>query len=84
MIARLRKDSLRVTDDDRALRRGAIDRLPARPVRGTHGTGASVESARVLAGLAGKTLVLTGALDAAPLRGCDAAFHVGCAVAAVP
>jgi len=42
-----------------------------------------IETARVLADLPGKTIVLTGALNPARFRGSDAEFNVGCAVGAV-
>jgi L-asparaginase len=42
-----------------------------------------VETAKVLASLADKTIVLTGALSPARFRGSDAEFNIGCAVGAV-
>jgi len=42
-----------------------------------------VETARALAGIAGKTIVLTGALNPARFQGSDAVFNIGCAVGAV-
>jgi L-asparaginase len=49
----------------------------------THGTDTMVETARALAGLTGKTIVLTGALNPARFQGSDAVFNIGCAVGAV-
>ena len=49
----------------------------------THGTDSMVETARVLAGIEGKTIVLTGALSPARFEGSDAEFNIGCAVGAV-
>jgi L-asparaginase len=49
----------------------------------THGTDTMVETAKVLAVLTDKTIVLTGALSPARFRGSDAEFNVGCAVGAV-
>ena len=49
----------------------------------THGTDSMVETARVLASIEGKTIVLTGALNPARFRGSDAEFNIGCAVGAV-
>ena len=37
----------------------------------------------MLAAIAGKTIVLTGALNPARFRGSDAEFNIGCAVGAV-
>ena len=42
-----------------------------------------VDTAEALTGLAGKTIVLTGALSPARFRSTDAVFNVGMAVAAV-
>jgi L-asparaginase len=79
----LRKDSLEMTDADRVAIRTAIEQQPHRHVLITHGTDTMVETARVLAGLAGKTIVLTGALNPARFQGSDAVFNIGCAVGAV-
>ncbi len=42
-----------------------------------------VESARVLADIPGKVIVLTGALNPARFQGSDAVFNIGCAVGAL-
>jgi L-asparaginase len=42
-----------------------------------------VDTARVLASIADKTIVLTGALNPARFRGSDADFNIGTAVGAV-
>jgi L-asparaginase len=42
-----------------------------------------VETAKVLASIPGKTIVLTGALNPARFRGSDAEFNIGCAIGAV-
>ncbi|MDZ3823807.1 MAG: asparaginase domain-containing protein [Pseudoxanthomonas sp.] len=83
VIPLLRKDSLHVTQADRELLRAAIAAQPESHVLVTHGTDTMVETARVLAGIEGKTIVLTGALNPALFRGSDAVFNVGCAVGAV-
>ena len=83
VIPILRKDSLHITDADRELIRATIAAQPARHVLVTHGTDSMVETARVLAGIEGKTIVLTGALNPARFRGSDAEFNIGCAVGAV-
>jgi len=79
----LRKDSLEMTDADRQAIRAAIEQQAHRHVLITHGTDTMVETARALAGLAGKTIVLTGALNPARFQGSDAVFNIGCAVGAV-
>ena len=83
VIPILRKDSLHVTDDDRALLRSTIQAQPHRHVLVTHGTDTMVETAAKLTGIAGKVIVLTGALNPARFQGSDAVFNVGCAVGAV-
>ena len=42
-----------------------------------------VETARALAGISGKVIVLTGALNPARFQGSDAVFNIGCAVGAI-
>lgn len=79
----LRKDSLEMTDADRADIRAAIERQSGRHVLITHGTDTMVDTARALAGIPGKTIVLTGALNPARFQGSDAVFNIGCAVGAV-
>ena len=83
VIPAMRKDSLHMDDQDRALIREAIERQPHRHVLVTHGTDTMVETARALGGIEGKVIVLTGALNPALFRGSDAVFNVGCAVGAV-
>ena len=79
----LRKDSLELTDADRALVKHSIAAEPERHVLITHGTDTMVETARALAGFDGRTIVLTGALNPARFRGSDAEFNIGTAVGAV-
>jgi L-asparaginase len=83
VIPVMRKDSLHIDDTDRALIRDAILGQPHRHVLVTHGTDTMVETAKVLASLTDKTIVLTGALSPARFRGSDAEFNIGCAVGAV-
>src|SRR5579884_2222890 len=83
VIALMRKDSLHLTDADRDLIRRTIEAQPSRHVLVTHGTDTMVETARELATLKGKVIVLTGALNPARFQGSDAVFNIGCAVAAV-
>ena len=83
VIALMRKDSLHMDDADRDLIRRTIAAQPHRHVLVTHGTDTMVETARALAGIAGKTIVLTGALNPARFQGSDAVFNIGCAVGAI-
>ena len=83
VIPLLRKDSLFINDDDRKLMRATIAAQNERCVLVTHGTDSMVETAKVLADITDKTIVLTGALNPARFEGSDAEFNIGCAVGAV-
>lgn len=83
VIPILRKDSLHISADDRELMRATIAAQPAKHVLVTHGTDTMVDTAKVLAGVTDKTIVLTGALNPARFRGSDAEFNIGTAVGAV-
>ncbi|GAB2511153.1 asparaginase domain-containing protein [Lysobacter humi (ex Lee et al. 2017)] len=83
VIPIIRKDSLHITDADRELVRATIEAQPASHVLVTHGTDSMVQTARVLAAVEGKTIVLTGALNPARFHGSDAVFNIGTAVGAV-
>ena len=78
----LRKDSLDMTDEDRAAIRQAVESSDAQRILITHGTDTMVETARTLDGIEGKTIVLTGALKPATLKHSDAEFNIGFALAA--
>lgn len=83
VIPIMRKDSLHITAADRDLIRSTIVAQSARHVLITHGTDTMVETAKALASLADRTIVLTGALSPARFRGSDAEFNIGCAIGAV-
>jgi len=83
IVELLRKDSLEMTDEDRARLREQVATLPSTRVIITHGTDTMVDSARVLASIAAKTIVLTGALSPARFTESDAPFNLGMAFAAV-
>ena len=83
VIPILRKDSLHIGERDRELLRATIAAQEARHVLITHGTDTMVDTARALASIEGKTIVLTGALNPARFRGSDAEFNIGTAVGAV-
>jgi L-asparaginase len=76
-----RKDSLELTDADRAdiLRR--VQAATETRIVITHGTDMMTETARMLAGVTSKTIVLTGALSPARFAETDAPFNLGMAVA---
>ncbi|HEX7013677.1 MAG TPA: asparaginase domain-containing protein [Steroidobacteraceae bacterium] len=83
IVELLRKDSLEMTDDDRARLQGTVASIESRRIVITHGTDTMTASAKVLASIAGKTIVLTGALSPARFSESDATFNVGMAFAAV-
>ncbi|MDJ0699921.1 MAG: asparaginase domain-containing protein [Woeseiaceae bacterium] len=83
IVPLLQKDSLELTDEDRRQLRAYIEGDDALQFVVTHGTDTMPETAEALAGIDGKTIVLTGSLSPARFRTTDAVFNVGMAVAAV-
>jgi L-asparaginase len=77
-----RKDSLALTDDDRARIVEAVRHSPARQIVITHGTDTMPQTAAALAAIADKTIVITGAMQPAAFKTSDAAFNLGTAIAA--
>ncbi len=83
VIALMRKDSLDLTDADRAQIVDAVSASPNSRFVITHGTDTMVQTALALAPVAASnTVVLTGALNPARFVGSDAVFNIGCAVGA--
>ncbi|MET0292641.1 MAG: asparaginase domain-containing protein [Steroidobacteraceae bacterium] len=78
----LHKDSLDLTDADRALIVERVRRSASRHVVITHGTDTMTDTARALASITDKTIVLTGALAPARFQETDAPFNLGMAFAA--
>ncbi len=80
------KDSLDLTEADRALVAERVAGADAGRVIVTHGTDTMVETARAIAAALGpepeKTVVLVGSLTPARFKSTDAEFNVGFAVAA--
>jgi L-asparaginase len=83
VIDLLRKDSLELTDVDRATLHKTVAALPERRVVVTHGTDTMTESAAVLQAIKDKVIVFTGALAPARFAESDAPFNLGMAFAAV-
>jgi L-asparaginase len=77
----MRKDSLDLDDLDRLLIRRLVADAAASRVVITHGTDTMTITAKALAGLPGKTVVLVGALAPARFSESDAAFNLGMAFA---
>lgn len=77
-----RKDSLDLTDADRAEIARRAAEAPEKRIVVTHGTDTMTETAKVLAqAVPGKTIVLTGALSPARFAETDAPFNLGMAFA---
>lgn len=83
VVSLFQKDSLDLTEDDRAELRRYIEADDARRYIVTHGTDTMVETAKALEGIPERTIVLTGALSPARFKSTDAVFNVGLAVGAV-
>jgi L-asparaginase len=83
IVELLRKDSLEMTDEDRQRLRETVAGLDSHRVIITHGTDTMTDSARILATIPDKTIVLTGALAPARFAETDATFNLGMAFAAV-
>ncbi|MBU0555940.1 MAG: asparaginase [Alphaproteobacteria bacterium] len=76
-----RKDSLELTDEDRARIAARVAASTARRIVITHGTDTMTDTAQTLGDGAGKTIVLVGALAPARFSESDATFNLGMAFA---
>ncbi len=79
----LKKDSLELTEEDRARIRAAVERDACPRIIVTHGTDTMIQTASALRGVSGKTVVLTGSIQPARFRNTDAVFNIGLAIGAV-
>jgi L-asparaginase len=79
----LRKDSLEMDEADREVIRQAVSEACADKIVITHGTDTMIQTARQLAAIAGKTIVLTGSMQPARFRNTDALYNVASALTAV-
>ena len=79
----LSKDSLDITEEDRALIVSAISASASSRILITHGTDTMVDTAKGLRHLTEKTIVLVGSLSPARFKNSDAVFNIGFAVGAV-
>ena len=77
------KDSLDMSDDDRAVIADAVFNCRESKIIITHGTDTMPNTAKALVNQSDKTIVLTGALSPAVFKDSDALFNVGGALAAV-
>lgn len=79
----MRKDSLDMSDADRHLIRERVEAETCPLIVVTHGTDTMVQTGCALAGVPGKTVVLTGSMQPARFRSTDAVFNIGAAIGAV-
>jgi len=79
----LQKDSLAMTDEDRALIRARVEASPEKLILITHGTDTMTATAALLTGLTDKVIVFTGSMQPARFRHSDAVFNLGCAIGAL-
>ncbi len=77
----VRKDSLELDDADRALIHARVAAAPESHIVITHGTDTMTDTAKALADIPGKTVVLVGALAPARFGESDASFNLGMAFA---
>jgi len=77
-----RKDSLDLTDEDRAIIVEKVRQESCPRILITHGTDTMIETAKALQGIPGKTIVLVGSLSPARFKSSDAEFNIGFALAA--
>ena len=82
VVSLLAKDSLEITDADRALIVEKVRAEACPRIVITHGTDTMIQTANALASIPGKTIVLTGAMQPAAFKHTDADFNVGGAVIA--
>jgi len=78
----MRKDSLELTDEDRAVIKKAMVDSSANHIVITHGTDTMIDTAKGLSDIPGKTIILTGAMQPARFRMTDAVFNISSAMMA--
>jgi L-asparaginase len=78
----MQMDSSDLQDAHRAEVRAAVEAVSQTRIIITHGTDTMAETAAALIGIAGKTIVLTGAMLPEKFRDSDADFNLGMAIAA--
>lgn len=81
----IKKDSLEMNDQDRALMAKKVSHDPCKKILITHGTDTMVDTAQAIQKIAmpDKTIVFVGAMQPARFRDSDAMFNVGFAIAAL-
>jgi L-asparaginase len=82
LVELMRKDSLDLDDADRAAIAATVAAAGETRIVITHGTDTMTVTAKALAAIPGKTVVLVGALAPARFADSDASFNLGMAFAA--
>jgi L-asparaginase len=83
VVPLMRKDSLELTDEDRAHIRRTCEEAEEACIVITHGTDTMTLTAEALLGIEGKCIVLTGSLAPARFHETDALFNIGFALGTV-
>ena len=83
IVSLLRKDSLEITNEDRALIKSTIESSDANKILISHGSDTIPETGRFLGTMQGRAIVLTGAYKPERFIGSDADFNVGTAIGAL-
>ena len=78
----MKKDSLDITDEDRASIVANVRGQTCQRIVMTHGTDTMVDTAQALKEFSDKTIVLVGAMQPARFRDSDAIYNIGFATAA--
>jgi L-asparaginase len=79
----LKKDSLDINDEDRAMIRQKVVECSHDKIIITHGTDTMVTTAMQLLDIESKTIVITGAMQPARMRVSDSGYNMGVATTAV-
>jgi L-asparaginase len=79
----LKKDSLDINNEDRAMIRQKVEQDSHDKIIIIHGTDTMVKTAMELLGIEGKTIVITGAMQPARMRVSDSGYNMGVAATAV-
>lgn len=82
VVPLMRKDSLKMTDEDRDIIFKAVELDPCPQIVITHGTDTMTHTASYLRAILDKTIVFTGSLQPARFHQTDAIFNIACAVTA--
>lgn len=83
IIPFLQKDSLEITQNDRALLLSTCRKIQENKIIITHGTDSMIETAAVLNTIQNKTIILTGAFRPERFSNSDAALNLGIAIGAI-